>query len=141
MPDNPIDPKRANIAMGLAVTRWKKFPDDPIAQKLDDPQEWVQEATLMNHYLPAHVMPLGFSFAVVLPNEFSVGITTVRQYAGLIYKHMVPITATLHVHDLAKTAEFAKAAESLSGPAGQKLTAMAGAFVTSQSALDVGGGQ
>jgi hypothetical protein len=141
MADEPIDPKRANIAMGLAVTRWKKLPDDSIAEKLDDPQEWVQEAALMNHFLPAHVMPLGFSFAVVLPNEFSVGIKTVRQYAGLIYKHMVPITATVHVHELAATPAFEEAAHALKGASASELAEMAGDFVTTRSAMRLFGGK
>jgi len=110
-----IDPKRANIALGLAVARWKKLPDDSIAASLDDPSEWLQEATLMNHFLPAHLAQAGYSFIAVIPNEFSVGIKTVRQYAGLIYKHMVPMAALAGVAhastlDIAEHATFKEAA-------------------------------
>ncbi|MEO8035722.1 MAG: hypothetical protein ABI837_14900 [Acidobacteriota bacterium] len=130
MADDPIDPRQANIAMGLAVTRWRKLPDDPIGAKLDDPQEWVQEAALMNHFLPAHLAPLGYSFVAVMPNEFSVGITKVRQYAGLIYKHMIPVPVALSVHDLAESGAFKKAAEEHAGHSQSDLSTLAGNFVT-----------
>ncbi|HEX7680191.1 MAG TPA: hypothetical protein VF713_18815 [Thermoanaerobaculia bacterium] len=141
MADEPIDPRRANIAMGLAVTRWKKLPDDSIAAKLDDPQEWVQEAALMNHFLPAHLTPLGYSFIVVTPNEFSVGIKTVRQYAGLIYKHMVPISVAIDVHDIAKGREFDEAANVHKDRTVSELTEMARHFMTTTSPLRPFGGE
>jgi hypothetical protein len=90
---NEIDPKRAQIAMSLAVARWKKGPDDSIEQSLDDPGEWVTESAIMNHFIPLHLNGTGFTFMGVIPNEFSVGIKLVRQYAGLIYKHLVRVEA------------------------------------------------
>ncbi len=135
MPEDPIDPKRANIAMGLAVTRWRKLPDDSVADKLDDAQEWVQEAALMNHFLPVHLGPRGYSFIVVTPNEFSVGIKNVRQYAGLIYKHMVPITVPLDVHVVAETREFLDAGRSHKNLTPSELIEGAGDFITTTSPL------
>ena len=90
MPDH-IDPRAANVAMHLAVARWKRFPDDSIAASLDEPAEWVQEASIMNQYLPAYTNSAGYSFISVHPQEFQVGITLVRNYAGLIYRHMVAL--------------------------------------------------
>lgn len=141
MADESIDPRRANIAMGLAVTRWRRLPDDSIAQKLDDPQEWLQEAALMNHFLPAHLSRLGFLFVAVTANEFSVGIARVRQYAGLIYKHMTPITATLDIHEVASGQEFEEAAHLQSKRSPSELADMAGEFVTNVSNLRIFGGE
>lgn len=136
-----IDPRRANIAMGLAVSRWRKVPDDSIAASLDNPQEWVQEAALMNRFLPAHLTPVGFSFIVVTPNEFSVGITKVRQYAGLIYKHMVPVAQIAEVVELAAGRSFDDAAKRHAGMDRNALTAMAGQFFTTTSPLRSFGGE
>jgi hypothetical protein len=94
---NNIDPRRANVALGLAVARWKKLPNDSIEASLDNPSEWLQESALMNHFLPARLAKAGFSFIAVIPNEFSVGIKTVRQYAGLIYKHMIPVEVVAEI--------------------------------------------
>jgi len=88
-----LDPRRAQIAMSLAVSRWKKGPDESIEQSLNDPSEWVAESAIMNHFIPLHLKDTGFSFAGVVPNEFSVGIKLVRNYAGLIYKHLVQVSA------------------------------------------------
>ena len=88
---NSIDQAAANIAMRTAIARWRKYPDDSIAASLDGPAEWVQEASLMNQYLPPWMQKAGYSFLAVQPVEFQVGIKLVRNYAGLVYRHMVAL--------------------------------------------------
>jgi hypothetical protein len=141
MPDEPIDPKQANIAMGLAVTRWRKLPDDPIGHKLDNPQEWLQEAALMNHFMPSHLTPLGYSFVAVAPTDFAVGITTVRLYAGLIYKHMTPISPPMDIHAMTSDAAFNQAAMTHAGRSASELSSLSGDFVSQRPALGLFGGE
>ncbi|HKR66365.1 MAG TPA: hypothetical protein VJZ00_21740 [Thermoanaerobaculia bacterium] len=84
------DPKV--IAMRLAVARWKKMPDDPIAQELDEPHEWVREAGLMNKFLPNRLLKEGISWQTAHPAELrAAGIQKVRQYAGFLFSHMKPL--------------------------------------------------
>ena len=137
---NQIDPRRANIAMRAAVSRWKKFPDDSIQSDLDQPGEWVTEASLMNKFLPPPMAKLGFGWMVVMPNEFSVGIKLVRGYAGLIYKHMVPqpaVTAfgTVQAAALGEQDSFTKSAEQFKELTSDDLTSMAAAFFTVTSEI------
>ena len=141
MADEPIDPKRANIAMGLAVTRWRRMPDDPIDHKLDNPQEWLQEAALMNHFMPSHLTPLGYSFVAVTPADFAVGITTVRLYAGLIYKHMTPIAPPMDIHAVASGTAFDQAALTHGDRSTSELSNLSGDFVSQRSVAGAMGGK
>jgi hypothetical protein len=84
-----IDPIAARIAMQAAVSRWKRFPDDPIEKQLDEADECVQEASLMNKFLPPFMAQRQFAWKFIVAQDiFRAGIKTVRMYAGLVYLHM-----------------------------------------------------
>jgi len=86
-----IDPKAARVAMQAAVSRWKRFPDDPIGKQLDEADECVQEASLMNKFLPPFMAQRQFAWKFIIAQDiFRAGIKTVRMYAGLVYLHMSP---------------------------------------------------
>lgn len=86
-----IDPNAARIAMQAAVSRWKRFPDDSIAKQLDEADECVQEAALMNKFLPPFLAQRSFAWKFIIAQDiFRAGVKTVRNYAGLVLLHMSP---------------------------------------------------
>ncbi|HEV7243106.1 MAG TPA: hypothetical protein VGQ36_28015 [Thermoanaerobaculia bacterium] len=109
-----IDPKTAKVAMQAAVSRWKRFPDDPIEKQLDEADECVQEASLMNKFLPPFMAQRQFAWKFIVAQDiFRAGIKTVRMYAGLVYLHMSPATteAVLPNLDAASMADGLEAAD------------------------------
>ena len=97
-----IDPETARVAVRLAVIRWNRPMDAPIRQRLDEPDECVREANAMNTFLPRHLQPEGYGWRTVTASEiFAAQIATVRQYAGMIYVHMVRL-AEIQMIDLSE---------------------------------------
>ncbi len=117
-----IDPKQ--LAMQVAINRWKRFPNDPIAKQLDEADECVQEASLMNKFLPPFMAKKGFAWQFITPQEiFRAKIQLVRNYAGLVFTHMAAVTPAAEVADLAMLDESAESM-SISGEAPSTRDAM-----------------
>jgi hypothetical protein len=86
-----LDERKANVARQVALGRWGKPFGAPIATKLDEPKEWVDEATHLNDVMPdllASKTP-DLRWVFVLPVEFSnPRVTTVGVYALFVYAHL-----------------------------------------------------
>ncbi|HEV7489053.1 MAG TPA: hypothetical protein VGQ65_25565 [Thermoanaerobaculia bacterium] len=94
-----LDERKANIARQVALGRWGKPFGAPITTKLDEPKEWVDEATHLNDVMPtllaARVPDIRWIF--VLPVEFSnPRVTTVGVYALFVYAHLKSDTDLTH---------------------------------------------
>ena len=77
------------IAARVAVARWRRDLDGAIGQFLNDADECVQEASLMNANLPPFMAKRNYAWETVLPREIRAAqIKKVRQYAGLVLKKM-----------------------------------------------------
>src|SRR5215203_2599442 len=86
-----FDEKKANVARQVALGRWGKPFNASIAAKLDEPKEWVDEASHLNGAMPpllgSKVPDLNWQF--VLPVEFAnPKVTTVGVYALFVYAHL-----------------------------------------------------
>lgn len=86
-----LDERKANIARQVALGRWGKPFGAPIATKLDEPKEWVDEATHLNDVMPTLLAARApdIRWIFVLPVEFSnPRVTTVGVYALFVYAHL-----------------------------------------------------
>ena len=116
----PIDPNAARIAMQAAVSRWKRFPDDSIAKQLDEADECVQEASLMNKFLPPFLAQRNFAWKFIVAQDiFRAGIKTVRNYAGLVLLHMSPANTETAVPQIDAAAMIGGDAGPEASPSGE----------------------
>lgn len=82
----------AQLALSLAVARWKKFPTDPIKAELNEAHEWIKESQLMNTFLPNRVHQAGFGWQNVQAVELKdAAIATVQDYANFVEAHIKPL--------------------------------------------------
>jgi hypothetical protein len=113
-----VDQKKSNLARQIALGRWGKPFGASISAKLDEPKEWVDEATHLNDIMPpllgSKAPDLHWNF--VLPIEFSnPKVTTVGVYALFVYAHLK------YQQELAEAMEAVRAENAAFAESGQEV--------------------